>query len=79
MERMTDDRTLIPTGSPLANPLAARDHARSMGGTVVETMPVLPPKAADLPAGVDGDLVWEETIAAGGYATRCWRAARGCA
>ena len=55
----------------LANPLAARDHARRMEGTVVESMPVLPPVADDLPAGVTaGDLVWEETIAAGGYATR---------
>jgi len=55
----------------LANPLAARDHARAMAGTVVEAMPQLPPLADDLPAGVnDDDLVWEETIAAGGYATR---------
>lgn len=55
----------------LANPMAARDHARSMGGTVVEAMPVLPPVAADLPEGVSADdVVWEETIAAGGYASR---------
>lgn len=55
----------------LANPLAARDHARSMEGTVAESMPVLPPVADDLPTGVSPeDLVWEETIAAGGYATR---------
>lgn len=55
----------------LANPLAARDHARGMAGTVVEAMPVLPPVAGDLPVGVSADdLVWEETIAAGGYATR---------
>lgn len=60
----------------LANPLAARDHARAMAGTKVEAMPVLPPVAADLPNGVTAsDLVWEETIAAGGYATR--RLARG--
>jgi urea carboxylase-associated protein 2 len=55
----------------LANPLAARDHARAMAGTVVEAMPVLPPVADDLPEGVSpDDLVWEETIALGGYATR---------
>jgi len=55
----------------LADPMAARDHARAMAGTVVEAMPVLPPAADDLPAGVSaGDLLWEETIAAGGYATR---------
>jgi len=59
------------TTATLANPLAARDHARAQGGTVVESMPVLPPVAADLPAGVSADdLVWEETVAPGGYATR---------
>jgi len=60
----------------LANPTAARDHARGMAGTVAEAMPVLPPVADDLPDGVSADdLLWEETIAAGGYATR--RLARG--
>lgn len=60
----------------LADPMAARDHARAMAGTVVEAMPKLPPVAGDLPAGVStDDLLWEETIAAGGYATR--RLARG--
>lgn len=55
----------------LADPDAARAHARAMEGTVVEAMPVLPPRADDLPAGVvPDDLVWEETIAAGGYASR---------
>jgi urea carboxylase-associated protein 2 len=55
----------------LANPNAARDHARAQGCTVVETMPVLPPSADDLPGGVAAeDLLWEETIAPGGYATR---------
>ncbi|MBB5684708.1 urea amidolyase associated protein UAAP1 [Sphingobium boeckii] len=55
----------------LADPMAARDHARAMAGTVVEAMPILPPIADDLPAHVSGeDLLWEETIAAGGYATR---------
>lgn len=60
----------------LADPMAARDHARAMAGTVVEAMPVVPPVARDLPADVPAeDLLWEETIAAGGYATR--RIARG--
>lgn len=55
----------------LANPNAARDHARAMAGTVVEAMPMLPPVASDLPEGITADaLVWEETIAAGGYAAR---------
>lgn len=60
----------------LANPMAARDHARAMAGTLVEAMPVLPPVADDLPHGVSADdLLWEEVIAPGGYATR--RLARG--
>ncbi|AMO73078.1 urea amidolyase associated protein UAAP1 [Sphingorhabdus sp. M41] len=55
----------------LADPLAARDHARAMAGTIVDSMPVLPPVADDLPDDVDAqDLLWEETIAAGGYASR---------
>ena len=55
----------------LADPMVARDHARAMAGTIVDTMPVLPPVADDLPADVaPEDLLWEETIAAGGYATR---------
>ncbi|RIV81624.1 urea carboxylase-associated family protein [Aurantiacibacter xanthus] len=57
--------------SPLANPLAARDHARAMAGTKVEAMPMLPPEADDLPEGVSADdLLWEETVAAGGYSSR---------
>ncbi|WP_430428413.1 urea amidolyase associated protein UAAP1 [Parasphingorhabdus sp.] len=56
---------------PLADPMAARDHAREMAGTIVESMPVLPPVADDLPADVAAeDLLWEETIAAGGYTSR---------
>jgi uncharacterized protein len=55
----------------LADPGAARAHARAMDGIVVEAMPILPPSADDLPAGVaSDDLLWEETIAAGGYASR---------
>jgi urea carboxylase-associated protein 2 len=60
----------------LADPMAAREHARAMAGTTVEAMPRVPPVAGDLPADVAAaDLLWEETIAAGGYATR--RLARG--
>ena len=62
--------------SGTADPKSARDHARAQGGTRVETMPVLPPVADDLPEGVaPADLVWEETVAPGGYASR--RIARG--
>jgi hypothetical protein len=62
--------------SGTADPKAAREHARAQGGTRVEAMPILPPRADDLPAGVAAaDLVWEETLAPGGYASR--RLARG--
>ena len=54
-----------------ADPHGARNHARAMAGTRVEAMPILPPVADDAP----GNLVWEETVAAGGYASR--RIARG--
>lgn len=54
-----------------ADPSGARDHARAMAGTRVEAMPTLPAAAADAP----GDVIWEETIAPGGYAAR--RIARG--
>ncbi len=57
--------------SSTANPAAARDHARAMAGTLAEAMPVVPARADDAP----GAVVWEETIAAGGYASR--RLARG--
>jgi uncharacterized protein len=55
-----------------ADPSGARDHARSMAGTRVEAMPTLPASAAkDLPEGVEpAMLVWDETVAAGGYAGR---------
>ena len=60
----------------LADPKAAREHARAQGSIRVEAMPVLPPVADDLPDGVKaGDLVWEETVAPGGYTSR--RIARG--
>lgn len=55
----------------LSDPILAKEHARSLGSTVVESMPILPPRADDLPEGVSqDDLIWEETIAAGGYAIR---------
>ncbi len=60
----------------LSNPMLARDHARAMAGTLAESMPILPPVAQDLPAGVAAtDHMWEETIAPGGYSSR--RLARG--
>ncbi|MEP7222771.1 MAG: urea amidolyase associated protein UAAP1 [Novosphingobium sp.] len=58
------------TGST-ADPYGAQAHARAMAGTRVEAMPILPAAAPD----AAGPVVWEETIAAGGYASR--RIARG--
>jgi len=61
-----------PDGARTADPAGARAHARSMAGTRVEAMPTIPATAAaDLPAGVDPkSVVWDETLAAGGYASR---------
>jgi uncharacterized protein len=62
--------------SATADPYAAQAHARAQGGTQVESMPTLPPSAAEPPGGVDAaDLLWSETIAPGGYAAK--RVARG--
>jgi urea carboxylase-associated protein 2 len=58
--------------SDTADPVAARDHARSMAGLTAEAMPTLPAsRAVDLPPGVAPEsVIWEETIAGGGYAGR---------
>ena len=58
--------------STTADPAGARAHARAMAGTRVDAMPTIPASAAtDLPPGVSSDqVVWDETLAAGGYAAR---------
>ena len=57
--------------SSTANPYAARDHARAQGGTKVEAMPTVPATSGAAPVGVPAvDLIWDETIAAGGYAAK---------
>ncbi len=50
----------------------ARAHARAQAGTVAATQPTVPATSlADPPDGVDAaDVLWDETIGAGGYATR---------
>jgi len=60
------------TPADTADPVAARDHARSMAGLTAEAMPTLPAcRAVDLPPGVGAEtVVWEETVAGGGYAGR---------
>jgi len=61
--------------STTSDTTGARAHARAMAGTRVDAMPTIPATAAtDLPPGVAAaDVVWDETIAAGGYATRVLR------
>lgn len=56
----------------LSTPYKARDHARSMHGTIIPNMPTLPVSAArDVPADIDRDaLLWDETFAAGEYGWR---------
>lgn len=55
-----------------ANPYAAQAHARAQADSRAEAMPILPASGAlDRPAGVAAaDMIWEETIAAGGYAAK---------
>jgi urea carboxylase-associated protein 2 len=59
-------------GSGTADPYGAQAHARAMGGARAEAMPVVPAaNAVGLPPGVVPEAaVWEETVAAGGYASR---------
>ena len=60
------------TDSNTADPRGARAHARAMGMTRVEAMPTVPATAsAQRPPGVAAqDILWEETIASGGYAAK---------
>lgn len=59
--------------------LGARDHARAQvdsdAATTTVTQPTIPATSAtDLPPGVDAaDVVWDETLALGGYAARIVR------
>ena len=58
------------TDSSTADPKSARTHARAMAGTRVDAMPTVPAGSTlDLPPGVPASsMLWEETLAAGGYA-----------
>ena len=55
-----------------ADPRSAQTHARAMAGTRVEAMPTIPASAAAYrPAGINAEeMLWEATLAAGGYAAR---------
>jgi uncharacterized protein len=54
------------------DPFGAQAHARAMAGTLVEAMPTVPAtRTGAPPAGVDPSMMlWEETIASGGYASK---------
>ena len=55
-----------------ADPKGARAHAHAMAGTKIEAMPTVPAgSSSELPAGVvSEDMLWEETIGAGAYASK---------
>jgi urea carboxylase-associated protein 2 len=59
-----------PAGT--ADPKGARAHARAMGNTRVEAMPTVPAGSVHTPPpGVAAEsMLWEETIAPGGYAAK---------
>lgn len=56
----------------LSTPEKAREHALAMANTLVPNMPTIPASnAKNLPHGVNpADVVWDETLAAGEYASR---------
>jgi urea carboxylase-associated protein 2 len=58
--------------SATADPKGARQHARAMAGTHVAAMPTVPASScAQRPPGVAPEsMLWEETLGAGGYASR---------
>jgi uncharacterized protein len=69
------NRTVPPTiQRPVdtSTPAAAREHARSQAGADAATTRTIPASSAtDLPEGVAaGDVLWDETLASGGYASR---------
>lgn len=58
--------------SSTATPVAAREHARAQANTIAESMLTLPASnATNLPPHVaPRDVLWEETLPGGGYASR---------
>lgn len=62
-----------------ADPYSAQAHARAQGNSRVEAMPTVPARSADFipPDILPNDLIWAETIAAGGYGSKIvYRGAR---
>ena len=59
------------TQTTTSDPQGARAHARAMAGTRVAWMPTVPATDAEPPPGIaPADLLWEETLAPGGYAAK---------
>lgn len=56
--------------SQTADPKSAQAHARAQGGTRVEAMPILPAASAPVEGVAPADMLWAETIAPGGYASK---------
>lgn len=56
--------------SGTADPKSAQAHARAQGGTRVDAMPILPAASAAPPGVAPADMLWVETLAPGGYATK---------
>lgn len=56
--------------SGTGDPRAAREHARAMAGTRAESMPILPASSAAPDGVAPADMIWAETIAPGGYASK---------
>jgi len=56
--------------SQTADPKSAQAHARAQGGTRVESMPILPASSASIEGVAPADMLWTETIAPGGYASK---------
>lgn len=59
------------TASLTSTTHGARDHARAQAGKRVDTQPTVPATDAEPPPGVAAaDLIWDETLGAGGYAAQ---------
>lgn len=58
--------------SDLSTPLKAREHARARAECESAIKPTIPASAAtNLPPGIEAaDVVWDETVGAGGYSSR---------
>ncbi|MET0545249.1 MAG: urea amidolyase associated protein UAAP1 [Caulobacterales bacterium] len=56
--------------SSTADPKSAQAHARAQANTRVESMPIFPASSAPAAGVAPDDMLWAETIAPGGYASK---------